>query len=91
MYKYADDNGIELVGTEITPPTQLDFNTNIKRLVDAGANVIFVSQCGANAVSLSSRCRPQDTGTTRRSHQDPGKVVPSIMTAVSISPACKRW
>ncbi|MFH1016411.1 MAG: ABC transporter substrate-binding protein [Chloroflexota bacterium] len=77
MYKYADDNGIEMVGTEITPPTQLDFNTNIKRLVDAGANVIFVSQCGANAgIALKQMSDLKILAPLEDAIKTPGKVVP---------------
>jgi hypothetical protein len=41
LYKYCDDYGVEMVGTEIIASTTLDHTTNINRLVDAGADVIF--------------------------------------------------
>jgi len=79
MYKYCDDNGIEMVGTEITPATTLDFSTNIKRLVDAGADVIVVSQCGAAAgIVLKQMLELGVLGPIDETIATEGKIVPML-------------
>jgi hypothetical protein len=79
MYKYADDNGIEIVGTEITPPPTLDYSTNIKRLVDAGADVIFVSQCGAAAgIALKQMLDMGILAPLEEAIASPDKIVPLL-------------
>lgn len=76
MYKFCDDNGIDMVGTEITPPTQLDFSINIRRLVAAGANVIFVSQCGAAAgIVLKQMSELGVLAPLEEAIKTPGKIV----------------
>jgi len=42
MYKYADTNNVKLLKPEVVALSTLDFTTNFLRLVDAGADVIFL-------------------------------------------------
>ena len=79
MYNYCDVNGIEMVGTEITPPPTLDFTTNIKRLVGAGADVIFVSQCGAaSGIVLKQMLELGMLAPLEEAIKTPGKIVPLL-------------
>jgi len=79
MYKYCDENGVEMVGTEITSPATLDFTTNIKRLVDAGADVIFMSQCGAAAgIALKQMNEMGVLAPLEEAIATPGKIVPML-------------
>jgi len=79
MYNYCDVNGIEMVGTEITPPPTLDYSTNIKRLVDAGADVIFVSLCGAACgIALKQMLELGVLAPLDDAIKTPGKIVPLL-------------
>jgi len=79
MYNYCDVNGVEMVGTEITPPPTLDFSTNIKRLVDAGADVIFVSQCGAaSGIVLKQMLELGMLAPLEEAIKTPGQIVPLL-------------
>jgi len=79
MYNYCDVNGIEMVGTEITPPPTLDYTTHIKRLVDAGADAIFVSLCGAAAgIALKQMTDLGILAPLEDAIKTPGKIVPLL-------------
>jgi len=90
LYKYSDDHDIEMVGTEITSPATLDFTINIKRLVAAGTDVIFLSQCGASAgVALRQMHDLGLLAPLEDAIAAPGKIVP-LLNDCSLSLASLR-
>jgi len=79
MYKYCDENGIEMVGTEIVPPPTLDYTTQLKRMVDAGADVIFVSLCASSSgIALKQMNELGLLAPLEEAVATPGKIVPLL-------------
>ncbi|HEY86596.1 MAG TPA: ABC transporter substrate-binding protein [Dehalococcoidia bacterium] len=77
MYKYADTRGIKLLKPEVVALGTLDYSTNIMRLVDAGADVIFCETLGAGTGTLLKQMGELGVlGTIEEAATIPGKMVP---------------
>ena len=77
MYKFADTYNVKLLQPEIVAVGTLDFSTNIKRLVDAGADVIFCETLGAASGTVLKQMGELGVlGTIEEAATTPGKVVP---------------
>jgi ABC-type branched-subunit amino acid transport system substrate-binding protein len=87
MYKYADTYGVKLVQPEVVALTTLDFSTSIQRLVDAGANAIFIETLGAaTGTCLKQMGEMGVLGTVEEAGTQEGKIVP-LVGATSYLPA----
>ena len=77
MYKYADTHGIKLLKPEVVALGTLDYSTNIMRLADAGADVIFCETLGAGTGTLLKQMGELGVlGTIEEAATIPGKMVP---------------
>lgn len=77
MYKYADTHDIKLLKPEVVALGTLDFSTNIMRLVDAGADVIYMATLGAaSGTCLKDMGDLEVPGTIEEAATVEGKIVP---------------
>jgi len=77
MYKYADTHGIKLLQPEVIALSTLDYSTNLQRLVDAGADVIFCETLGAGTGTVLKQMGELGVlGTIEEAGTSDGKIVP---------------
>jgi len=79
MYKYADTYGVKLLQPEVVALGTLDFSTNIQRLVDGGADAIFIETLGASTGTLLKQMGELGVlGTIEEAGTQDGKIVPIV-------------
>ncbi len=77
MYKYCDTYDVNLVQPEVVALGTLDYSTNIQRLVDAGADVIFCETLGAGTGTVLKQMGELGVlGTVEEAATTEGKIVP---------------
>lgn len=79
MYKYADTFNVKLLQPEIVALGTLDYSTNIQRLVDGGADVIFCETLGASTGTVLKQMGEMGVlGTVDEAAAGDGKIVPIL-------------
>jgi len=79
MYKYADTNNVKLLQPEVVALGTQDYTANIKRLVDAGADLIVLETLGASTGTVLKQMGDLGVlGTPAEAAAGDGKVVPFL-------------